>query len=160
MKLFKDETNEVLQSVVNTEISPELVPAAENEESDRPAQSTESIIGPYELQDFNLYHISRFGFKPSKVAYLAYHAWHNKKEGLWPEFIPEEERNEYDLKTIKKWMEVFLYRFFKISQFKRTAIPNSPKVGSGGSLSPRSDWRAPSDSEAIVWLDELKNNVP
>jgi NAD+ synthase (glutamine-hydrolysing) len=156
---FDEETGAVLQSILNTEISPELVPTEEGN-ADRPNQSTEAKIGPYELQDFNLYYVTRFGFRPSKVAFLAYHAWGNKGGGAWPEWLPERKRNQYDLATIRKWLEVFLYRFFKISQFKRSAVPNSPKVGSGGSLSPRGDWRAPSDSEATVWLEELRNRVP
>lgn len=156
---FDPETGAVLQSILDTEISPELVPD-ENDAKDRPAQKTESEIGPYELQDFNLYHVSRFGFRPSKIAFLALRAWEDRTRGVWPAFLPETKRHEYDLPTIKKWLEVFLYRFFKISQFKRSAVPNSPKVGSGGSLSPRSDWRAPSDSEADVWLNELKQGVP
>jgi len=94
------------------------------------------------------------------VAFLAHHAWGNKDRGDWPDLLPVDKRIEYDLPTIKKWLEVFLYRFFKISQFKRSAIPNGPKVGSGGSLSPRGDWRAPSDAEAEVWLAELRENVP
>ena len=158
-RLFDEHANKILQSILDTEISPELIPD-ENGSLDKPSQKTESMIGPYELQDFNLYYISRFGFRPSKVAYLAYHAWRNKTQGLWPEFLPAEKRNEYDLRTIKHWLEVFLYRFFKISQFKRSAMPNAPKVGSGGSLSPRSDWRAPSDSEATAWLDELRCHMP
>jgi NAD+ synthase (glutamine-hydrolysing) len=117
-------------------------------------------VGPYELQDFNLYYVSRFGFRPSKVAFLAHHAWSKRDRGLWPESIPESERREYDLPTIKRWLEVFLRRFFESSQFKRSAMPNGPKVGSGGSLSPRSDWRAPSDAHAAVWLDELRTHVP
>ena len=117
-------------------------------------------IGPFEIQDFNLYHLLRFGYRPSKVAFLAYHAWGDKARGIWPDFLPEENRSEYDLVTIKKWLKVFLYRFFKTSQFKRIAMPNAPKVGSGGSLSPRSDWRAPCDSEATAWLKELEANVP
>ena len=156
---FDEDTGRVLQSIVDTEISPELIPD-ENGACDKPAQRTESVIGPYELQDFNLYYTLRFGFRPSKVAFLAQHAWGDKSQGAWPEFLPADKCNEYDLATIKKWLEVFLYRFFKTSQFKRTAMPNGPKVGSGGSLSPRSDWRAPSDSEALVWLEELRDNVP
>jgi NAD+ synthase (glutamine-hydrolysing) len=156
---FGQDTKNVLRSILDTEISPELVPD-EHGVFDRPTQSTESVIGPYEIQDFNLYHLLRFGFRPSKVAFLAYHAWGDKTRGSWPDFLPEEKRNEYDLATIKKWLEVFLYRFFKTSQFKRSALPNAPKVGSGGSLSPRSDWRAPCDSEATAWLKELAENVP
>jgi NAD+ synthase (glutamine-hydrolysing) len=157
--LFDAGTNDVLQSILDTEISPELVPD-EKGAGERPAQRTEDVIGPYELQDFHLYYLSRFGLRPSKVAYLAYQAWRDRTRGAWPAFLPEEKRNEYDLGTIKHWLEVFLYRFFKISQFKRSAMPNGPKVGSGGSLSPRSDWRAPSDGEATPWLEELRRNVP
>jgi len=156
---FDAAASAVLQSILDTEISPELVPD-EKGANRVPAQKTEEIIGPYELQDFHLYYVLRFGFRPSKVAFLAYQAWADKKRGAWPQFLPEEKRHEYDLAAIKKWLEVFLYRFFKISQFKRSALPNAPKVGSGGSLSPRSDWRAPSDSEATAWLDELKEKVP
>lgn len=158
-KQFDPRTDAILQSILDTEISPELIPAVEGR-TDKPAQSTQEKIGPYELQDFNIYYITRFGFRPSKVAFLSYHAWGDKTRGTWPDLILPEKRNEYDLATIKKWLEVFLYRFFKVSQFKRSALPNGPKVGSGGSLSPRGDWRAPSDSEAIVWLEELHRNVP
>jgi NAD+ synthase (glutamine-hydrolysing) len=157
---FAPRAGEVLQAILDTEISPELVPAGEKDALDRPHQSTESIVGPYELQDFHLYYITRFGFRPSKVAFLAQHAWSDPSTGFWPPFFPEESRRAYDLTAIRKWLEVFLHRFFQISQFKRSAMPNGPKVGSGGSLSPRSDWRAPSDSEATVWLEELRENVP
>jgi NAD+ synthase (glutamine-hydrolysing) len=157
-KQFDTDTASVLQSILDTEISPELVPS-EKGQIDQPGQHTEAEVGPYELQDFNLYYISRFGFRPSKVAFLCHHAWSDKRQGLWPDLLPISRRNEYDLPTIKKWLEVFLYRFFKTSQFKRTALPNAPKIGSGGSLSPRGDWRAPSDSEAVAWLDELQRNV-
>ena len=156
---FDSATNSTLNAILDTEISPELVPHADGD-STRPAQKTAEKIGPYELQDFNLYFITRYGFKPSKVAYLAHHAWGDKNRGNWPDLLPEEKRFEYELATIKNWLEVFLERFFKSSQFKRSAIPNGPKVGSGGSLSPRGDWRAPSDSEAEVWLTELRENVP
>ncbi|HEX5723903.1 MAG TPA: NAD(+) synthase [Longimicrobiaceae bacterium] len=145
-----------LLSILETEISPELVPADE----EGAVQSTEAAIGPYELQDFNLYYVTRFGFRPSKVAFLADHAWGDVERGVWPALIPPEKRRAYDLPTLKRWLEVFLWRFFKTSQFKRSAMPNGPKVGSGGSLSPRGDWRAPSDSEAVVWLEELRRNVP
>jgi NAD+ synthetase len=158
-KQFDDETSGVLQSVLDTEISPELVPASDDNK-DQPAQSTQAKIGPYELQDFNTYYITRYGFRPSKVAFLSYHAWNDPTRGAWPAGIREDQRNSYDLPTIKKWLEVFLFRFFQISQFKRSAVPNGPKVGSGGSLSPRGDWRAPSDSESVVWLEELRRNVP
>jgi NAD+ synthase (glutamine-hydrolysing) len=158
-KQFDDETSATLQSILDTEISPELVPAATGESS-APAQSTEAKIGPYELQDFHLYYVLRFGLRPSKVAFLSYQAWHDRTRGPWPDFLPEAKRNQYEMKTIKKWLEVFLFRFFQISQFKRSAMPNGPKIGSGGSLSPRGDWRAPSDSHATVWLEELCRNVP
>ncbi|HEV2392458.1 MAG TPA: NAD(+) synthase [Verrucomicrobiae bacterium] len=156
---FDQGTNSTLQAIVETEISPELVPHADGD-STRPAQKTSATVGPYELQDFNLYFVTRYGFRPSKVAFLALHAWGNKTRGDWPDLLPADKRFAYDLPEIKKWLEVFLYRFFKISQFKRSALPNGPKVGSGGSLSPRGDWRAPSDSEAEVWLKELRENVP
>ena len=156
---FDAETSAILQSILDTEISPELVPHS-GDQHDKPAQSTQEKIGPYELQDFNTYYITRYGFRPSKVAFLSFTAWSDKTRGSWPDALPVEKHNEYDLATIKKWLEVFLYRFFKISQFKRSALPNGPKVGSGGSLSPRGDWRAPSDSEPTVWLEELRNNVP
>jgi len=144
---------EVLLNVLGTEISPELVPGKEGD--DKPAQITENVIGPYELQDFNLYYILRYGFTPSKVAFLSYSAWRAKHEGHWPD--EHGARNEYDLAAIKRNLSIFLWRFFKTSQFKRSCVPNGPKVGNGGSLSPRGDWRAPSDSEATVWLDDLAN---
>jgi len=154
-----DAANETLDSIVATEISPELVPHRDGDKAATAPQPS-AFIGPYELQDFFLYYITRFGLKPSKVAYLAHHAWSDAKRGTWPDLIPADKRVTYDLATIKKWLAVFLKRFFKTSQFKRSAIPNGPKVGSGGSLSPRGDWRAPSDSEADVWLRELAANVP
>ncbi len=155
---FDEAASTVLQSILDTDISPELVPG--EGPGAGPAQSTEAHIGPYELQDFYLYHISRYGFRPSKVAFLALQAWGDRSRGMWPDFLPRHKRNEYDLPAIRKWLELFLYRFFQISQFKRTAIPNGPKVGSGGSLSPRGDWRAPSDSSAAIWLAELRQNLP
>jgi NAD+ synthase (glutamine-hydrolysing) len=151
---FGSEVNKVLEEILATEISPELVPAADNND-DKPAQRTEEIIGPYDLQDFNLYYITRYGFRPSKVAFLAMHAWCDADRGSWPEGLPEHKRRAYDLPIILHWLRVFLYRFFQISQFKRSAMPNGPKVGSGGSLSPRGDWRAPSDASATVWLAEI-----
>ncbi len=153
---FDAATLDVLGRIVDTPISPELVPGA----GDKPTQSSEAVVGPYELQDFHLYYVSRFGYRPSKVAYLAETAWANPGEGAWPDTVPAEERRAYDLPTICHWLEVFLRRFFESSQFKRSAIPNGPKVGSGGSLSPRSDWRAPSDASATAWLDELHRNIP
>jgi NAD+ synthase (glutamine-hydrolysing) len=170
--------SEVLLQVLATEVSPELVPAskrkavidalpdgadrtgaasqtpeAEGDEGRQPNQSTEDVIGPYELQDFNLFHILRYGFAPTKVAFLALAAWGDREKGRWPEGLPA--HNQYDLAAIKKHLGTFVWRFFKTSQFKRSTVPNAPKVGSGGSLSPRGDWRAPSDSEATVWLADV-----
>ena len=155
---FDMRVNSALRSILETEISPELIPGDVGNPDG--LQSSEAVIGPFELQDFHLYYITRFGFRPSKVAYLAHHAWRNRDHGSWPELVPTDRRRDYDIDAIAKWLEVFLRRFFKTSQFKRSAIPNAPKVGSGGSLSPRGDWRAPSDSEATVWLEELTRNVP
>ncbi|HSH46494.1 MAG TPA: hypothetical protein VK966_11690, partial [Longimicrobiales bacterium] len=101
-----------------------------------------------------------YGFRPSKVAFLAHSAWSDRDSGEWPDSISRDARNEYNLKAIKEWLSVFVRRFFQTSQFKRSAMPNGPKVGSGGSLSPRGDWRAPSDSSATPWLQELERNVP
>ncbi|MNE44050.1 Glutamine-dependent NAD(+) synthetase [compost metagenome] len=145
-----------LDAILATEISPELVPAG----ADGAIQSTQSIVGPYSLNDFFLFYISRFGFRPSKVAYLAHQAWGDASRGDWPAGLPQAERVAYDLATIKGWLRKFLIRFFQTSQFKRSALPNGPKVVTGGSLSPRGDWRAPSDGSARVWLDELDANTP
>ncbi len=149
---FDEATNRVLQAILDTRISPELVPA----DGESGMQSTEDRIGPYELHDFFLWHILRHGQPPSKVAFLAHEAWKDASAGHWPLDYPEALKREYDLPTIRKWLEVFLFRFFQLSQFKRSAIPNSPKVSAGGALSPRGDWRAPSDGTAAPWLDELK----
>jgi NAD+ synthase (glutamine-hydrolysing) len=150
---FSREVSEILIDVLETEISPELIPG---KKGGPPVQKTEDTIGPYELQDFNNFYITRFGYLPTKVAFLAYHAWRDKTKGLWPD-ISEDKRNSYSLQEIKKWLYVYLYRFFKTSQYKRSCVPNSPKVGSGGSLSPRGDYRAPSDSEAEIWLKNWEN---
>jgi NAD+ synthase (glutamine-hydrolysing) len=147
-KELGEAASDVLERIVATEISPELVPG----EGAEPAQRTEELIGPYALHDFFLYHVLRFGFSPEKVAFLAWCTWHDASAGDWPEVS---ERAEYGIGEIKKWLGVFLKRFFETSQFKRSAIPNAPKVGSGGSLSPRGDWRAPSDSGAATWLESL-----
>lgn len=155
-----EETRAVLREIVETEISPELIPPGADAKGDGPSQKTEEKIGPYELQDFNLYYITRYGFRPSKVAFLALRAWGDRLRGSWPPGFPDAKRSQYELATIRKWLGIFLFRFFAISQFKRSAVPNGPKVGSGGSLSPRGDWRAPSDSSAEVWLEELERNVP
>jgi NAD+ synthase (glutamine-hydrolysing) len=149
---FDDEVHAVLAEVVDQEISPELVPA---EDGDAP-QSTESAIGPYSLQDFTLFHVLRYGYRPAKIAFLALHAWADASTGEWPPGFPEEKRDAYDLATIRHWLEVFCNRFFGFAQFKRSAIPNGPKVVAGGSLSPRGDWRMPSDANARVWLADLE----
>jgi NAD+ synthase (glutamine-hydrolysing) len=169
-----------LVAILRTEISPELVPMEEGSDGadgagdaagaaraqssaargiddiTRPArgQSSEAAVGPYELQDFHLFHVLRYGFRPSKIAFLAHAAWSDPNRGRWPAGF-DGAHNAYRLPEIKVHLRNFLYRFFKTSQFKRSCIPNAAKVGSGGSLSPRGDWRAPSDSEATVWLAEL-----
>jgi NAD+ synthase (glutamine-hydrolysing) len=150
---FDEETGKILTAILDTEISPELVPGEE-------MQSTESKIGPYALHDFTLFHVLRYGFRPSKIAFLAWHAWHDRDNGAWPPGFPEEERGTYDLAAIRHWLEVFIRRFFAFSQFKRSAMPNGPKVSAGGSLSPRGDWRAPSDGTAQAWLRDLERVDP
>ena len=137
---FDAEVGETLRSVLDTEITPELVPAGEGEQ----IQSSEAKVGPYPLQDFSLFYVLRYGFRPSKIAFLAWHAW----------------RDEYPLAEIRSWLAVFAQRFYSFSQFKRSAMPNGPKVSYGGSLSPRGDWRAPSDMAATVWLEEIERDIP
>ena len=149
-------TAAVLQAVLDTEISPELVPAGE----DGKVQSTEDSIGPYALHDFALFHVLRFGMRPSKIAYLASRAWADADAGAWPPGFPVDDRYAYDLDTVARWLRVFLRRYFGFAQFKRSAIPNGPKVSPAGSLSPRGDWRAPSDGNARAWLAELDAALP
>ncbi|WP_054485740.1 NAD(+) synthase [Achromobacter xylosoxidans] len=149
----------VLLDVLGTDVSPELVPGGDE---GKPTQKSEDTIGPYELQDFNLYYTLRYGFAPTKVAFLALTAWRDRDAGAWPEG-GHVTRNQYDLAAIKRNLKIFLDRFFRLSQFKRTCVPNAPKVGSGGSLSPRGDWRAPSDSESVVWMrdaDRIPDQAP
>jgi NAD+ synthase (glutamine-hydrolysing) len=153
---FEPEVSEVLQSVLDTEITPELVPSGEEEE----LQSSEAKVGPFALQDFSLFHVLRFGFRPSKIAFLAWHAWSDPEHGIWPPGFPEDKRPSYSLKEIRHWLQVFVQRFYSFSQFKRSALPNGPKVSHGGSLSPRGDWRAPSDMSARIWLDEIEREIP
>ncbi|MBN1828567.1 MAG: NAD(+) synthase, partial [Deltaproteobacteria bacterium] len=150
---FDEKTTDILLNILETEISPELVPG---DSGGDPMQKTEATVGPYELQDFTMFYITRYGYLPQKIAFMAYCAWRDKKSGFWPD-IPLDRRNEYSLADIKHWISVFCRRFFKTSQFKRTCVPNGPKVGSGGSLSPRGDYRAPSDSEAVVWIENAEN---
>jgi NAD+ synthase (glutamine-hydrolysing) len=153
---FDDRVNDVLKSVLDTEISPELVPQGEDEE----IQSSEGKVGPYALQDFSLFQILRYGFRPSKVAFLSWHAWSDPERGDWPAGFPPDKRPVYSLKEIRHWLQVFVQRFYSFSQFKRSAVPNGPKVSHGGALSPRGDWRAPSDLSAKIWLDEIEREVP
>jgi NAD+ synthase (glutamine-hydrolysing) len=152
---FSADVGETLEAILATEISPELVPA---EDGAKP-QSTEAKVGPYALQDFNLYFTLR-GFRPSKIAFLAMHAWSDSASGAWPPHFPPDKRIAYPLAEIRHWLKIFLQRFFAFSQFKRSAMPNGPKVAAGGALSPRGDWRAPSDGNAAAWLRELERNVP
>jgi NAD+ synthase (glutamine-hydrolysing) len=153
---FDHAVNEVLQSVLETEITPELIPTGEDEE----IQSSEAKVGPYVLQDFSLFQVLRYGFRPSKVAFLAWHAWSDAERGDWPAGFPEDKRPTYSLKEIRHWLQVFAQRFYSFSQFKRSAVPNGPKVSHGGSLSPRGDWRAPSDMSARTWLDAIEREIP
>jgi NAD+ synthase (glutamine-hydrolysing) len=150
---FQGEVSDILQSVLDTEITPELVPGDD-------VQSSEEKVGPYNLQDFSLFQVLRHGTRPSKVAFLAWHAWHDASAGNWPPAFPDADRVEYSLAEIRRWLEVFTQRFFQFAQFKRSAMPNGPKVSAGGSLSPRGDWRAPSDMSARTWLDEIRREVP
>jgi NAD+ synthase (glutamine-hydrolysing) len=150
-----EQTVRVLQAILETEISPELVPA----DAGGAIQSSEQVVGPYALQDFNLFYLTRYGYRPSKIAYLAHHAWGDVGRGAWPADIPKARQTAYSLAEIREWLALFLRRFFA-NQFKRSALPNGPKISSGGSLSPRGDWRAPSDASADVWLKELFENVP
>ena len=153
---FSKVCGDILMSVYDTVISPELVPAGE----DGAIQDTEAHIGPYELNDFFLHHCIRFGQRPGKIAFLAWHAWKDAKAGDWPSGFPEDRKNEYELAEVAKWLQNFLKRFFGFSQFKRSALPNGPKVSSHGALSPRGDWRAPSDAVADVWLKDLSDSLP
>ncbi|RZT56484.1 NAD+ synthase (glutamine-hydrolysing) [Sphingomonas sp. BK036] len=149
-------TDAILATILAQEISPELVPAG----ADGALQSTESMIGPYALNDFFAHYVIRHGLAPSKIAFLAWHAWRDADIGAWPQDLPADARIAYDLPTIRHWLEKFLVRFFATSQFKRSAMPNGPKVSAGGALSPRGDWRAPSDGIATAWIEELRSSVP
>ena len=153
--LFDDAVGRTLLSILDTEISPELVPAG----AGGAIQSTQAKIGPYALQDFTLWHVLRRGSRPSRIAFLALLAWRDADAGDWPEGLPQAERVAYDLPEIRRWLELFHRRFFT-NQFKRSTLPNGPKVVAGGSLSPRGDWRMPSDAAATAWLAELERNVP
>ncbi len=149
---FDAEATEILNSILDTEITPELVPTLPGEVP----QSTEAAVGPYELQDNTLFHLLRRGLRPSRIAFLQWHAWRDASTGAWPPGFRDADRHAYDLATIKAWMKVFLRRF-TTNQFKRSALPNGPKVLRGGSLSPRGDWRMPSDAHATAWLADLES---
>jgi NAD+ synthase (glutamine-hydrolysing) len=152
---FDEGTNELLEEILEQEITPELIPVTEGVKP----QATEDSVGPYSLQDFTLFHVLRRGDRPSKIAFLSWHAWHDVDAGEWPPGFPAARRTSYDLATIRHWLEVFVKRFFA-SQFKRSALPNGPKVSAGGTMSPRGDWRMPSDAAPTAWLAELDENVP
>ena len=134
--IIDEPSQATLLDIVDTPISPELIPA---DEDGNISQKTEDLVGPYELHDFFLYYTLRFGFRPSKIFYLAQYAFAGK----------------YTDETIKKWLTTFFRRFFS-QQFKRSCLPDGPKVGSC-SLSPRGDWRMPSDASATAWVDECNN---
>ncbi|MDK2800625.1 MAG: hypothetical protein PWP27_1477 [Clostridiales bacterium] len=134
--LVDDNSKETLLDILDTPVSPELLPANDKGEID---QKTEDIVGPYELHDFFLYNMVRFGFRPAKILFLAEIAFKKK----------------YTKEVIKKWLEIFYRRFFT-QQFKRSCLPDGPKVGSIN-LSPRGDWRMPSDASYRIWMDEIKN---
>ena len=153
---FDEPVSAVLRSVLDTEITPELVPAGDGRE----VQSSQATVGPYALQDFTLWYTLRHGFRPSRIAFLAEHAWSDAAAGQWPPGFPDDERPAYPPAEIRHWLQVFAQRFFAFSQFKRSALPNGPKVSAGGALSPRGDWRAPSDMSAALWLDEIAREIP
>jgi NAD+ synthase (glutamine-hydrolysing) len=152
---YDDEADLVLREILEQEITPELIPTTEGVKP----QATEDSVGPYALQDFTLFHVIRRGYRPSKIAFLAWHAWKDPAAGEWPPGFPQDARTSYDLPTVRRWLRVFVQRFFA-SQFKRSALPNGPKVSNGGTMSPRGDWRMPSDASAAAWLAEIETNVP
>ncbi|MFP5020049.1 NAD(+) synthase [Pseudonocardia phyllosphaerae] len=153
---FDDDVSSVLRSVLDTEITPELVPSDGTAE----VQSSQATVGPYALQDFTLWYTLRYGFRPSRIAFLAGHAWSDADAGAWQPGFPDDERPAYSPAEIRHWLQVFAKRFFQFAQFKRSALPNGPKVSAGGALSPRGDWRAPSDMSATLWLDEIAREIP
>ncbi|GAA2113771.1 NAD(+) synthase [Nocardioides bigeumensis] len=152
---FGGDTDDVLVEILDQEITPELIPSTDGVKP----QATEDSVGPYSLQDFTLYHVIRRGYRPAKIAFLALHAWRDADAGEWPPGFPEERRTSYDLAAVRTWLVVFTKRFFA-SQFKRSALPNGPKVSAGGTMSPRGDWRMPSDAAPTAWLAEIERDVP
>ena len=121
---FDDAVNEVLQSVLDTEITPELVPTGEDEE----IQSSEAKVGPYVLQDFSLFQVLRYGFRPSKVAFLAWHAWSDPERGDWPAGFPEDKRPAYSLKEIRHWLQVFAQRYYSFASSSGRRCPTAEGV--------------------------------
>ncbi|QBX56687.1 NAD(+) synthase [Nocardioides seonyuensis] len=150
-----DASNELLTEILTQEITPELVPI---EEGKKP-QATQDSVGPYNLQDFTLACVVRHGYRPRKIAFLAWHAWRDADAGEWPPGFPEDARVSYDLAEVRTWLELFVRRFFA-NQFKRSALPNGPKVSASGTMSPRGDWRMPSDARGTAWLAEIERDVP
>lgn len=158
MTSVDEESKTTLLDIVDTPISPELIPADENGNI---KQKTEDLVGPYELHDFFLYNFLRLGFRPAKIFYLAKQAFINQKKenteqllSVNAEMQSAMEVNLYDEDTIKKWLTTFCRRFFT-QQFKRSCLPDGPKVGSC-SLSPRGDWRMPSDASYAEWVKECE----
>ncbi|GHE18283.1 NAD(+) synthase [Nocardioides flavus (ex Wang et al. 2016)] len=152
---FEEAANEVLAEILEQEITPELIPT---EEGKKP-QATEDSVGPYNLQDFTLAMVVRHGFRPRRIAFLAWHAWKDADAGEWPPGFPDDARVAYSLADVRAWLEVFVRRFFA-NQFKRSALPNGPKVSPSGTMSPRGDWRMPSDAKGTAWLAEIERDVP
>jgi NAD+ synthase (glutamine-hydrolysing) len=145
--------SDILLDIIDTPISPELIPADENGHI---KQKTEDLVGPYELHDFFIYYFLRFGFRPAKIFLLAKKAFVDGKEGAVKKDVSGAELGgTYDEETIKKWLKTFIRRFFT-QQFKRSCLPDGPKVGSV-SLSPRGDWRMPSDAAYTIWMEEAEN---
>ncbi len=145
------EVNALLREILGAEITPELIPTIEGVKP----QATQDTVGPYNLQDFTLFHLLRRGVRPATIAFLALHAWRDAEVGEWPAGFPVDSRVGYDLAEVRGWLEVFLRRFFA-NQFKRSALPNGPKVSAGGTMSPRGDWRMPSDASVEAWLADLE----
>jgi len=152
---FDEAVGQLLGEILELEITPELIPV---EEGKKP-QATQDTVGPYNLQDFTLALVVRHGFRPRKIAFLAWHAWKDLESGEWPPGFPEDARVAYSLEEVRTWLVVFVKRFFA-NQFKRSALPNGPKVSPSGTMSPRGDWRMPSDAKGTAWLAEIDRDVP
>jgi len=152
---FDETVGQLLGEILELEITPELIPV---EEGKKP-QATQDTVGPYNLQDFTLALVVRHGFRPRKIAFLAWHAWKDLESGEWPPGFPDDARVSYSLEEVRTWLVVFVKRFFA-NQFKRSALPNGPKVSPSGTMSPRGDWRMPSDAKGTAWLAEIDRDVP